>query len=168
MAKPTLTVTSEFGTFTRSTARTYTHIVIVKGYKAELVEGYRLESIKTHLKDLANYRKTVETGQCQDARPGAGGEWDRKITAVNLADGSYTRWIAANEAEVARLQAVGPITEDQNTGSLAANYLGQAPTFSVIGWCGRLDLARKLATSTEASRYRTVVIVDVATGKAVR
>ena len=33
-----LVVTTEVGTFTRSTARTCTHLVVVRGYKAELLE----------------------------------------------------------------------------------------------------------------------------------
>lgn len=167
MAKPTLTVTTDIGTFTRQTARTYTHVVVAKGYRAELIESYRQAEIKRTTKDLATYRLTVATGQCQDARPGASGNWDREMTAQHLADGSYARYIADAEAELARLTAMQPITEDRPSWGVSDANLAATPAWFALGWCGRLNLAATLAKSNEASRYRNVRVYEVATGKLV-
>lgn len=150
MAKPTLKVITEFGTFTRQTARKYTHLVIVKGHKAERLEARRLEAIANGKARISKYRRTIETGECQDARPGKAGEWDRKCTADFLASGEMAQFLAGEEARVAELEAQGVITEDQ----------GQ--TWTVLGWCGRLQLARNLANSSQASLFRHVEIIDVA------
>lgn len=163
-----LVVNSKFGTFTRKTARIYTHIVIVKGYRAERIEASRLSEIASTEKALVNYRRTVEAGRSLNTAPGASGDWDRECAAKFLADGSYAEWIVRGEAELARLQAVGPITEDKEYWSTSPENLASTPQWSVLGWCGRLDLARKLYASNEASRYRNVAIIDVATGEEVR
>lgn len=167
MAKPKLTVTTEWGTFTRSTARTYTHLVIVKGYRAERIEAGRLANIADAKKRLAQYRQVVATGQCQDARPGRAGDFDRECTAKFLAEGRYAGWIQDAEQEIIRLEAVGPITEDRADWGLDAATLAKVPTWGVLGWCGRIDLARKLATTQQAAAYRNVQIIDITTGKAV-
>lgn len=164
-----LTVTTEFGTFKRSTVRVYTHLVIVQGYKAERIEASRLAGIKENQKTLAKYRQTVATGISPDWRQAGtiSGDWDRKCTAEALADGSYAGYVANVEAELTRLEAIGPITQDLNTWGLDAANLASTPAFLVAGWCGRLDLARKLAAK-QAESYRLVAIIDVATGQVVR
>ncbi len=147
-------VVTEFGTFKRSTkSRAYSHFVVVGPVRADVREHGRVSEIKHLRKLVAEYRKVVETGQCQDARPGRGGDWDRECTAKFLADGSYTKWIAQYEASIAKLEAQGTITETSGAPSAA-------------GWCGRLDLARKEAA--RHTRYTFVAIIDVATGKEVR
>jgi hypothetical protein len=169
MAKKTaLVVTSPLGTFTRSTARTYTYLVVVKGYPAERLEASRLAQIAAAQGRLALYLRTVATGQCQDARPGTAGDWDRECTARHLADGSFQQWIAENRAEIARLTARGPITQDAEGWSLSDENLASTPAWDVAGWCGRFDLAAKLAATPTLQAYREVAIVDVATGAVVR
>jgi hypothetical protein len=79
--KAKLTVVTPVGTFTRTTARTYTHIVVAGPYKAEWLAYYGIA--------------------------------------------------AKNEA-------------------------------GVLGWCGRLDLARKLAAANTAMHFEWVRIYDVA------
>ncbi len=163
-----LTVTTEFGTFTRSTVRTYTHLVIVQGYKAERIEANRLATIASTRRELKKYQQTVATGIDPDWRPAGtiGGDWDRKFTAEGLADGRFVGYIQHAEAEVARLEAIGPVTQDRDNWSLSEANLTGTPTFKAAGWCGRLDLARKLA-GKERDSYRLVAIIDVATGKVV-
>jgi hypothetical protein len=150
--KTTLVVVTPVGTFTRTTARTYSHVVTVSHYRAELREQQRLAALANAKRQLARYLRTIETGQCQDARPGASGDWDRECTAKFLADGSYTEFVASTRATIADLESQGVITEDAH------------PTPGVIGWCGRLDLALKLA-ATERASYRHVQIFEVATGR---
>lgn len=153
MAKPTLNVTSEFGTFTRQTARAYTHLVIVRGVKAEKVEAYRLDAIASNRKLIARYRKQAATGVSDCPR------------AYSVDD--LLKWAAQYEAEVARLVAVGPVTTDKASWGADEKNLASVPTdFGVVGWCGRLDLARKLAEK-ESRTWREVVILEVETGATV-
>jgi hypothetical protein len=142
MAKTKLTVTTDAGTFTRTTTRTYSHIVVVKGERHELLQAERLAGIAQCLKYAAEYEKTVATGVSRDDRT----DWHREQTAKNIADGSYAKWIASYRAEAAELAARAPITADAGD------------TFGILGWCGRLDLAGKLAATDQASRYREVRI----------
>lgn len=151
-----LIVKTELGTFTRTTARTYSHIVVVAGYRAELREAERLGGIARAREEAARYRRAVETNTPDDLRRDPiARAFDLKCHAKWMADGSYQKWAESCDREAAILEAKGPITtdDDKNPG--------------VLGWCGRLDLARKLAAGREAVRYRTVRIFDVATGQAV-
>jgi len=153
MAKQTkLTVTSPLGTFTRTTVRTYSHLVVVKGERFELLEARRLRNIAYSQKMAADYRATHTRG----FDPKDASDFSREHTAERIADGSYLTWAEELDTEIAALVARGPYTED--TGD----------TWLALGWCGRLDLARKLAVTEQASTYRHVAIVDVATGAVVR
>lgn len=163
MAKTTtLKVTTPFGTFTRQTARTYTHFVVVCGFKAEALEAIRLAEIQMERTNAAKYRRILADG-C-DVRERS--EWHRQNTLKNIADGSLAKWADQAEARAARLEAKGPITQDRDSWGLTDANLASTPTFGVAGWCGRLDLARKLAE--KQGSYRTVAIIEVATGQVVR
>lgn len=152
-----LNVVTPLGTFTRSTVRTYTHLVVVKGFRAERREASRVTEIANLRKEVAKYRRTVETG----VDPTDDRVQSRDFTARSLANGSYAKWILDTDASIAKLEAQGPITEDGDT------FCGGTPSWNVLGWCGRLDLAGKLAASKEADRYRHVAVVEVATGAVV-
>lgn len=161
MAKTKLAVTTEYGTFTRTTARTYTHLVILRGYRAEMREGYRQAEIAAQKKEAARYRRVIAAGH--DVKDTTA--WQRENTQQFLNEGKFLAWAEMAERRVAQLEAMGPITADGNDGWTLADA---APVLSwgVAGWCGRLDLARKLADK-ERNTWREVMIVDVATGKAV-
>jgi hypothetical protein len=157
MAKAKLEVGTELGTFTRTTGRTYTHLVAVSGFRAELLEADRLGGIVAERKQAAKYRRIVATGRNPEDRLPV----HQELTATWIADGSLLKWAEEAEARAAKLEARGPITVDGASGWLQDD----APVVPhVLGWCGRLDLARKLASSNEAARYRTVRIFEVATG----
>jgi hypothetical protein len=147
-----LTVKTDVGTFTRKTARTYTHIVVVKDVRHECLEAERQRELTTYRETVREYRETVATGASKrDPTP-----WHREQTATFLADGSYAKWIADYDAMIADLDARGVIADDRRT------------PWEVTGWCGRLDLARKLYASSDLQRRRHVRIYDVATGQQVR
>jgi len=149
MAKQTkLTVTTDAGTFSRRTARTYSHIVVVKGERAELLEARRLRDLASARKDAAEYQETHDTGKLFGARPAGtvGGDWDRKCSVEFRAEGKFAEWAASARQRAAELEARGPVTADKGD------------TFGVLGWCGRLDLAGKLAATEQASYYREVRI----------
>jgi len=142
MAKQKLTVTTDAGTFTRTTARTYTHIVVAKGARHEVAEARRQANLQSLRDIVARYRKTLVTG----VDPTDRNEYHRAQTARSIADGSYATWIPEYDARIAAAEAVAPITEDIGT------------TFGLVGWCGRADLAVKLANTEGAQEYRDVRI----------
>lgn len=161
MAKPTLKVTTEFGTFTRQTARTYTHLVIVRGYRAEMREGYRQAEIAAQKKEAARYRRVIAAGHdVKDTTP-----WQRENTQQFLAEGKFQAWAESAEKRVAQLEAMGAITADGNDG-WTLHEAAPKLVWALAGWCGRLDLAHKLADK-ERRTWREVVILDVATGATV-
>jgi hypothetical protein len=142
--KLTLSVVTPVGTFTRTTARTYTHVVVVGGHKAALREARRLEDIASARASARRYREVIATNGAS-AQP-----FERSIVREALADGSYVKWAEKAEALAATLEA-SPITVDGEPG--------------VIGWCGRPDLAAKLAGKERASgMWVWVRVFDVVTG----
>lgn len=63
-----------------------------------------------------------------------------------------TKYAAYHAGEIAKLENDGAIVVDKRT------------DWGVLGWAGRLDLARNVARSQQAMRYRYVRIYDIATG----
>jgi hypothetical protein len=151
MAKK-LIVTTDVGMFARSTARTYTHIVVVKDVRHECLEAHRLVELAECRKQATRYREILATGVDKQDRH----DWDRKNTTRWIADGSLLKWATEYEASITKLEALGPITEDKAT------------VWSDHSWCGRLDLARKVYASADMQRFRFVRIYDIATGQEVR
>lgn len=154
MAKQKLTVKTDVGTFTRSTDRTYAYIVVAKGERAEKLEAERLAGI-AHAKEQADrYSRILASGQPDDIREHAR-DFDMKMHAQFMADGSYAKWAEQEAATAARLEAQGAITED-------------AGDWFCHSWCGRLDLAIKEASSSRLERFRHVRIYDVDSDALVR
>lgn len=147
-----LTVTTEVGTFTRSTARTYTHLILVKDVRHEALEAGRLDFISSRKATAKGYRQTLATGTSKDDSC----QFHRDFTAKTIADGSLAKWADEYEREAAEREAAGPVTADQVT------------DWEAWGWSGRLDLAVKEATTARLGRRRQVRIYDVATGQLVK
>lgn len=154
MAKTKLTVKTDIGTFTRSTARSYEALVVAKGERSEQLEAERIAGIKHAQAEAARYRRILETGQPDRVRDHARA-FDLECHATYMADGSYAKWAEQEAATAARLEAQGTITED-------------AGDWFCAGWSGRLDLAVKEASSSRLTRYRSVRIYEVATGALLR
>lgn len=155
MAKSKLTVKTDVGTFTRQTDRTYTHIVVVEGVPAKTAERDRLRMIEW-AQDSVDYL----AGEI------AKGETHRRDYRGQPYGEPYAEELEDRRRVLAERQALPVITADVRT------------EWAVIGWAGRLDLARKVAdsavTPTKAKRSRTgyvapaqhvhARIYDVATG----
>jgi hypothetical protein len=146
--KQTLTVATEVGTFTRTTARTYAFVVVVKGERAEYLESIRVADLAAKRRELARCQHVLATGVDPQARKGS--QWDLDCTAKFLAEGRYEKWVAEYTKEIAEIEARGPITEDAHDDK-----------FGAFGWCGRLDLAIKLAETKQAQTFRHVRIYDM-------
>jgi len=134
-------VTFDGVTFKRTSQnRTYTNLVVVRGMRSEILEAARLAAI-AHNQKAATF--ALQGRDCVGRPWGASWRPDPQASAAD-----YTR-----KAE--ELIAQGPIVRDTGTAWLDA------------GWCGRMDLAAKLA-SKEHGTYREVVILDAQTGDVVR
>lgn len=149
MAKTTkLTVKTDVGTFTRTTARTYTHLVVAKGVRHEILEAERLTKLQSLTNERARYAATILSG-IDPQHPEHVADW--------LAAGLYAKWVAGLNERIAAIAT--PITEDRGT------------SWDVLGWCGRPDLAFRKATEKgrvhyydSASRHREVRVYAVADG----
>ena len=142
-----INVATEVGTFTRETARTYTHIVVAGGRrrKAHVVERHYLYELKQARENLAYV----------EAQLAGTRELNRWETREDV-EGHCERL----KAQVAQLEAPGALEALKAGAALAG--------FWVLGWCGRLDLALKLASSSEAQHYQDVRVYAVADGARVR
>src|ERR1700693_5084008 len=139
--KRKLSVTHAGQTFTRTTERTYTHVVLVKSDYAHVYAGA--------IKGAADVARVNYPYYIKEANPA-------------------TRQYKHSDAELARFAEIATMTIDQYAqyasdkaaervdADLAA---GAFDKFGPIGWCGRLDLARKQADQAKARGYGEVVIV---------
>lgn len=146
MAKHKLTVTTEHGTFTRTTARTYAFLVAARGRRVDEI-NHRRERERIYLtKELAKYRAVVESG----------------IVPANFRSSStlddYRRYAANTAVEIEHLDA------KYDREIVEAEAAAGAP-FAAGGasWSSRFDLARREADKLRTF-YRDVRIFDVATG----
>lgn len=145
MAKIKLTVTTEVGTFTRTTARTYEYIVVSKGLKESYLRARGEESLAYNRKLETRYQAVVDGKTTQyDGRP---------IAAWQMPE--FPGYLAGVQDEI-RTHA------ERLAKDIADN---QAHAFFVQGWAGRLDLARKVAD--KLSIYMDVRIYSLA-GERVR
>lgn len=128
MAKRKLTALHEGVTFTRTTARTYTHVVIGR-YDIEA----RVKSARQHASEYLRRN------------------WDYY---AQLADGTYRYLAQTNPEQIARAEALVAMgvdaaaqhEADRAEANARKNITGE---WEALGWCGRPDLAIK-----EANRYR--------------
>jgi hypothetical protein len=120
-AKPKLRVTTPVGTFTRSTDRTYSHIVVSRGYSPSYVRDRLARELAYNRKLEREYAAVVAGGPLSAIYES---QRDRFPAYLDEVRGE----IAGHEAKLAQWLADSA-----------------AATYSIVGWCGRLDLARKLA-----------------------
>lgn len=136
-----LTVTTDVGTFSRETARPYTHVVVISQRRAEVLEARRREDLASTRREVDAYRRGVDTqGNSLQQR------W--------FDQGKVAEWIADLDARVARLEAQGPITTDEPL------------TWGTSNWASRRDLADEYAAAL--TEFRHVRVYEVATGRCVR
>lgn len=143
MAKK-LTATTPVGTFTRKTDRTYTHVVVAEGVLASALARTWDTTIANETRFAADYAEAIARGDaglqvCKHPRTQATA-WDIKCAEQSYADGSYTRWLADSREHVAKLLADGRPTKN-------------VPGVVLLGWCGRPDLASKLASREAGGGY---------------
>jgi hypothetical protein len=115
MKPRTLTIHTPHGTVTRTTARTYTHVVTRAGL--------------TLLEELAVLHERV----CRTEQHLADTATEPRVLMMHLANGE--RQLKQIEALQARIATTGPFHRDP----------------IICGWCGRLELALRLAARVPGS-----------------
>jgi hypothetical protein len=124
MAKPKLVVTTPVGVFSRSTDRTYSHIVVARGGKPSWIRARLARELAYYLEQERDYAAVVAGGPLRAIY-----EEQRSL---------YPEYLARVRQEIA-------CHEERLAATLAASA---ASVHGCHGWCGRLDLARKLASKT--------------------
>jgi len=138
-----LTVTHEGQTFTRTTQRTYTHVVLVK---SDYAYAYA-----TGTKGAADCARINYPYYVREANPATRAHnQDAKSIAA------YTEIAALTIDEYAK--RVSDVIAAKVDAMKAA---GDFDRFGVFGWSGRLDLAQKEAERAKKHGYKEVVIVPV-------
>ncbi len=164
-------VKTEVGTFTRKSARTYTHIVISRGLSEEEITKRGKADFQYMLKLKADYDAAAELSRSSGLRVYHGGPsandirtglYDRRTDTgkfIAVPDGderigaySFEQWQQYAD-EVAIRIATAP--------ERLAQEIKTAKSYGQHGWCGRYDLAQTLAAQTAAKGYQDVRIVEV-------
>jgi hypothetical protein len=146
--KQNLTVVTDFGTFTRTTARDYAFVVACRGRKHETIEREYANNRASQTDNVAYLRrKLAGTERIYDWETRAEVEQSLAASEAWLAGGGEL----ARQADIAAADA-----------ALLAPFGEKACT-----WSSRLDLARKQAAK-DREWYRDVRIFDVATGQEVK
>jgi len=142
MAKNKLTAQYKGQTFTRTTDRVYTHIVVAR-YSHE----HAVSQIAAYAVDL------VQTNFAYYSRVVAGTSGHTQTEADVQRAKEFVE--GGREASIARHTA--KMTEEVAQRKAKGHY----DKWVVIGWCGRPDLATKLLAQTSAPSYAEVHIVPV-------
>lgn len=145
-----LTVTTKYGTFTRTTARDYGYVVATLGKSPQEVARHCDAMIEGESRYLAEYQAVLDSGQVPA----------KNRSTITLAD--YERYAVNAKAAVARwTESKGPAVA--NAERRIAELDG-----GLIGWSGTLANALKAATRAASDGFVGILIFDVNTGEAVR
>jgi len=140
MAKRVLTATHEGQTFTRKTERTYAFVVVAKPN----IDDDRLIN-EERARYTATHNHAYHVAKANDATHVYSSEEDRANTQ-HIA--GLTRLQFYSE-----ILARGDATIKKN---LAAGYYDR---YVAQGWCGRRDLAEKLAVEVHAQKHRKAITI---------
>lgn len=135
--KHTYSIEVDGQTFTRTTERTYTHLVVAKRSQSHALAVATSQARKDA--DRRNWEFYTNNSMVDHARRVAFEGID--MTCEEYVQHATEQAVLAIEADAAR---------------------GYYDTWEVIGWCGRHDLARKLANSTDNNpHYQDVRVLAI-------
>lgn len=156
MPKTTFTVTDPNGKTHKRTSenRTYTHAVIAR------------PSYECAIKHLDNKRAEQNTRSNFEYHLGFANGTSRWLTKNTWETEQQHQERAAREIARSVEELNGSKTADEYVAMVRKQHLdrieearakGFYDTFTCVGWCGRLDLAHKLASTTSGNDYYTDV-----------
>lgn len=164
-------VTTEFGTFTRSTNRTYSHMVAICGRSEDVIRARFAEELKYNRKLAARYAVGVQVAQATGFAGTLAQDDDRWVsvackgfenqgrvcghTAADIAE-----WLASAQQSIETSDARLEKALADNAAAIANKVGGD------VGWASRLDLAISNANKYRKMGY-TAYVIEVATGKEV-
>jgi hypothetical protein len=163
MAKFKYTIQVGKTTITRTSARRYSHVVVGAGLKEAAVRKGHADAIKYAKATLIRYREEVANGypdtreheiMCQGLFGGKGYDPKNADSARRMAERmaeaekNYAQWIAELKKQIAN-----------DAADLEAYLASQkARTVDLFGFCGRDDLAQKLAAKESVDHENVQVI----------
>jgi hypothetical protein len=158
----TLTVSHPiYGTHTRKTDRTYTHVVVSCGDSPAHAKKLADANLAGYRKQSAEYRHVQAGGQPSTAQ---GRQWLAQDIARDGRDvvlAQYAEYAAEAEAKAAKCEA------EVTAAPARAEQRARDNAFGLVGWAGRLDLALKTAEQARRDGGQRVTILDVASGAVV-
>lgn len=178
--KNKLTVSNEYGTFTRTTARKYQYVVISRDHSAATIEARAARTLANEVKSAAAYEAAAlcaEANNCNvDIVDGSSYNQGQYLRAHGLKPGAIVPITSANAEQLSGWSAAewrGYLDGSKATIAAHAKTLAKklaksaASKHFVQGWSSRLDLAKKVADTARTDGYMEVHVLEVATGKAV-
>jgi hypothetical protein len=179
-AKQKLTVKTEYGTFTRTTARAYKFLVISCGTDESYIRNYEARQLKSAVACFEEYSAAYELAQATGKKVRTAGNSVndiRKYGRENIgkafvaaddetgydAIGAWTatEWKKYVDGERAIIAAASEKLEQR----LAANRaIIENKTYTAHGWSSRYDLAVKAAEQVKTFGSINIKIISVETG----
>lgn len=164
-------VTSKFGTFTRSTNRTYSHMVATCGRGEDVIRARFAAELKNDLRMVVRYNEGAKVAAATGFAGTYAQDDDRWVSVTNKgfegngricghAVADITEWAAHSQQQVETAAARLDKALADNAATVA-NRKG-----SDAGWASRLDLAVSNANKYRKMGYAAYVI-EVATGNVV-
>ncbi len=164
-------VETEVGIFTRRSARTYTHIVISRGLSEKEITRSSEDHIRYMQKLKAEYDTAVELARSSGLRVYRGGPSGNDIRAGLYDPRTDTGKLLTVPEGDDRIGAYSLEEWQKNADYTEAKIataterlvieIEKAKVYGLHGWCGRYDLAQKLAAQAAAKGYQDVRIVEV-------
>lgn len=154
-----ITATTPAGTFTRKTARTYTHVVI--GRQDEETHQIRAHTLTRN--DINNAKKNFAY-YTEQAALGVDG-----LRREHLAKWSYSKSDAEFQREYTNAKALAGLGWDRYLETVRDRQIQNhfdalsrgCFQMGALNWCGRLDLAQKEAAKAQKQGFRDVAIYPV-------
>lgn len=154
-----ITATTPAGTFTRKTARTYTHVVIGR----QDLEAARTAAHTLSRNDINNAKKNFAY-YSEQAALGVDG-----LRREHLAKWNYSKSDAEFQREYTNAKALADLGWDAYLETVRSrqihNHLEAVNRgcyqISALNWCGRLGLAQKEAAKAQKRGFRDVAIYPV-------
>jgi hypothetical protein len=165
-------VTSEYGTFTRSTNRKYSHMVATCGRSEDVIRARFAAELKNDLRMVVRYTEGAKVAAATGFAGTYAQDDDRWVSVAHKGfEGNQARICGHTLADITEWAAHSQQQVETSAARLEKALADNAATIankqgSDVGWASRLDLA-----VSNANKYRklgyTAYVVEIATGNVV-